>query len=318
LQRVLTTVTLLGLLVATAAAFAITEHLKLVKSDILGVQISNGVAHGKPTAKTVFSPVCNCLSSRAIVGIKLRNTGRVTVTIVDSHHDEVRTIRSDVLMRARHPEQFAWDGRTDTGAVAPDGVYHPWVHLPRHTYRFTNDITVDTKAPQVQARPPKKSTLFAGAGRTVAIGYTLSEKAHVLVYLEGRKIIKGHATQTTDRIKWTGRRNHRPLPAGTYVLSIGAEDLAGNVTPAAKRKTVTIVVSYIQLTPERITVRSGHRLTVHVETAAKRYTWRIGQRHGARHGKVLRLRAPTTPGTYRLVVAENRHTATAVVQVRRK
>jgi len=36
LQRVLTTVTLLGLLVATAAAFVITEHLKLTKSAHFG------------------------------------------------------------------------------------------------------------------------------------------------------------------------------------------------------------------------------------------------------------------------------------------
>jgi len=40
LQRVLTTVTLLGLLVATAAAFAITEHLKLIKSPVYGTLVS--------------------------------------------------------------------------------------------------------------------------------------------------------------------------------------------------------------------------------------------------------------------------------------
>ena len=57
---------------------------------------------------------------------------------------------------------------------------------------------------------------------------------------------------------------------------------------------------------------------VHVETAARRYTWRLGKRHGSRHGKVLRLRAPTTPGTYRLVVTEDGQSATAVVRVRAK
>ena len=59
----------------------------------------------------------------------------------------------------------------------------------------------------------------------------------------------------------------------------------------------------------------GSRFTVHVKTAAKRYTWRLGQRHGSQRGKVLRLRAPTTPGTYRLVVAENGQATTAVVRV---
>jgi hypothetical protein len=36
LQRLLTTATLVGLLVATAAAFAVTERLKLTKSPIFG------------------------------------------------------------------------------------------------------------------------------------------------------------------------------------------------------------------------------------------------------------------------------------------
>ena len=57
---------------------------------------------------------------------------------------------------------------------------------------------------------------------------------------------------------------------------------------------------------------------MHVETASKRYAWRLGHRHGERRGKRLRLRAPTTPGTYRLVVTENGHAATAVVRVRAK
>ena len=40
LQRLLTTATLVGLLVATAAAFAITERLKLTKSPIYGTRVS--------------------------------------------------------------------------------------------------------------------------------------------------------------------------------------------------------------------------------------------------------------------------------------
>ena len=304
MQRVLTSVTLLGLLVATAAAFAITEHLKLEKSPISVGQISR-----------VLSPICDCPTNKAIVRLKLRKTGRVTVVIADADHRKVATIASNRLVGAHSPQHFAWDGHTDAGGRAPDGVYYPWIVLPQHTYQLANKIVLDTKLPQVHSAASLKPVLRAGPGRTVAIRYAFGEPAHALVYLDGRRIIVGHQTRLQSKIKWNGRLDHRPVPAGTYVLSIGARDLAGNETPAGQRKSVTVVVRYVELTPRLITVGSGGRIKVHVETAARRYRWRLGQRHGERRRRVLRLRAPSTPGTYRLVVGEPGQTATAVVRV---
>jgi hypothetical protein len=304
LRRVVTTVTLLGLLVATSAAFAITEHLKLIKSPVFGTQVSK-----------VLSPVCNCSSAVARIRIRLRRPDRVTVTIVDSGGHEVATVASDVPLPAHRPDHFVWDGRTADGTLAPDGVYHPWVHLvhARRTFRFANNIVLDTKAPTVQSASVGRPLLFAGPGRTVAIRYAFGEPAHAVVYLGDRRIILGRRTQTHDKVKWTGSS----LPPGRYVLSVGAQDVAGNVTPASERKPVTVVVRYVLLTPRGLTVRSGRRFTVHVKTSARRYTWRLGSRHGNGRGRVLRLSAPSTPGTYRLVVAENGHATTAVVRVRK-
>jgi hypothetical protein len=311
LRRVLTTVTLLGLLVATSAAFAITEHLKLIKSPLSGI-----------TVDKVLSPVCACSTDRAEIGVRLRHPDRVTVTIVDASHRHVATVAYRVRVSAHRVHGFSWDGRTDTGVVAPDGVYHPWVELAhaRHKYRLLNRIVLDTKAPTVlsAATAKRKPVLFAAPGRTVAIRYRFSEPAHAVVYLGRRQIISGRHVQPRDKINWTGRREGLPLPAGTYVLSVGAQDLAGNETPAAERKDVTVVVRYIELVPRRITTRPGHRLTVRVETSASRYTWRLGRSHGGRRAKTLYLRAPTKPGKYHLVVAEHGHTATAVVRVRAK
>ena len=307
MRRVVTTVTLLGLLVATSAAFAITEHLKSIKSDVFGTEVSK-----------VLAPGCHCATDKAIVRIRLRHTEHVTVTIVDSAGNRVATIAPNVLVHARSPQHWPWDGQTDTGGRAPDGVYHPWVYLPHRTFRLANDILLDTKAPQVVSASVARPLLFAGRGRTVAIRYAFAEPAHAVVYLGGRRTIVGRRTRPHDKVKWTGALAGRPLRPGRYVLSIGAQDVAGNVTPASERKHVTVVVRYVQLTPKRLTVRSGRRLTVHVKTSARRYTWRLGHRHGERRGKVLRLRAPTTPGTYRLVVAENGHATTAVVRVRAK
>jgi len=307
LRRVVTTVTLLGLLVATSAAFAITEHLKLIKSDVFGTEVSK-----------VLAPGCHCATSKAIVQIRLRHTGHVTVTIVDSAGHRVATIASNVVVHARSPQHWPWDGKTDGGGRAPDGVYHPWVQLPHRTFRFANNIVLDTKAPKVLSASVARPLLFAGPGRTVAIRYAFGEPAHAVVYLGGRRIILGRRTRQHDKVKWTGALAGQSVRPGRYVLSVGAQDVAGNVTPASERKDVTVVVRYVQLTPGRLTVRSGRRLTVHVKTSARRYTWRLGHRHGNGRRKVLRLRAPSTPGTYRLVVAENGHATTAVVRVRAK
>jgi hypothetical protein len=308
LQRVLTTVTLLGLLVATAAAFAITEHLKQIKSPVFGTLVSK-----------VLSPVCDCSTNKAAIRIRLRHPGRVTVTVVDSADHRVATVAKGVSMAARRPMSFRWDGRTSAGAVASDGVYHPWVYLAnaRHTFRFTNRIVVDTKAPKVLTASGGKAVLFAGPGRSIAIHYDFGEQANPVVYLDSRQIIRGRATRERDKVKWSGALDGRSLPAGTYVLSIGARDVAGNETPAAQRKKVRVVLRYIEVTP-RVAVRPGKRFTVRVETAAPRYTWRLAHRHGSRRGHVLHLRAPTTPGTYRLVVAEHGNTDTALVRVRAK
>lgn len=309
MQRVLTTVTLLGLLVATAAAFAITEHLKLIRSPVFGTLVTK-----------VFSPVCNCSTDTAAIRIRLRHPDRVTVTIVDSGHHTVATVASDFHMEARHPHSFPWNGRTSTGALAPDGVYYPWVHLANddHWYRFTNRIVLDTTVPKVLSAIRAKPVLLAGPGRTIAVHYVFSEQANPVVYLGSQQIIRGRATRERDKVKWAGTLAGRPLPAGTYVLSLAARDAAGNETPAAGRRKVRVVLRYVEITPQRVVTRAGRGFRVGVRTAAPRYTWRLGHQHGSGRGRVLHLQAPSTPGIYRLVVSVHGAATTALVRVHGK
>jgi hypothetical protein len=306
LQRVLTTVTLLGLLVATAAAFAITEHLKLIKSPVYGTKVSK-----------LLSPTCRCADSTATIQISLRHRDTVTVTIVDSAHHLVRTIASDRAVTPHTPYPFVWNGRTDAGTLVPDGVYYPWLHLAnaRHTFEFTNRIVVDTQAPKVISATDHPRILFVGPTEKLAIRYVFSEPAHAVVYLGRHRIVTGRHTRPHGKVEWGAGLSGKALRAGKYVLTIGAVDLAGNETPAAQRKSVSVVVRYIVVAPHVIRVRASGRFTVHVRTNAPRYTWRLDGRRGAKHGKLLRLRAPSTRGTYRLYVTENGHAATALVKV---
>ena len=94
------------------------------------LQVSAGPprpGHRLPPA--LFSPVCNCPTSLARIGFRLRHPNTVTVTIVDKNHHTVATRAKDKLLGAHGPQHFVWDGRTDSGALAPDGVYYPSLHL---------------------------------------------------------------------------------------------------------------------------------------------------------------------------------------------
>jgi hypothetical protein len=309
LQRVLTTVTLLGLLVGTAAAFAITEHLKQIKSPIAGTQVSK-----------VLAPSCDCATSEATIQIRLRHKDRVTVTILDSSLHRVATVAKAEEVPRLKPFPFKWDGSTEAGTTAPDGVYRPEVHLigARHTFLLPNRIVLDTTAPKVLSASAGDGVLFPGSDRSLAIRYSFSEQANAVVYLGGKQIIRGRPTREHAKVKWAGKVDGRPVAAGTYFLSVGARDAAGNETPAADRKSVKVVIRFIDVAPSVLSVRPGARFTVRIETKAPRYTWRLGGRHGAKRTRVLRLHAPSNRGTYRLFVTEQGHTSIALVRVREK
>jgi hypothetical protein len=305
LQRILSTAVIVGLLAATAAAFAITERLKLTKSPITATKIVR--AYVSPRAHT-----------SAAVAIRFRRADLVTVTIEDSHRHAVDTL----AYRRRAPRGrrfFVWNGRTDAGTVAPDGTYRMEVHFANQhrTILIPNPILLESKLPAVldagvtpKAFSPDGDHQFDA----VEIHYKLSEDAHVLVSVDGQRIIRGRSHKSKDKVSWGGKVNLKLLPPGTYVLDVGAVDLAGNRATTVKHVSVTI--RYIALKAKRVVVGARGRLRIGVSTDAKRYRWKLGARSGSASGAVLKLRAPSSRGSYRLTVSEHGHDAVATVVVR--
>jgi len=82
LPKLLIVLVLLG---ASAAAFAVTERLKLERSPVTGTVIPN----------RVFSPVCECARDIAVISFVLRRPSTVTVDLLDAGGDSVRTLVSD-------------------------------------------------------------------------------------------------------------------------------------------------------------------------------------------------------------------------------
>jgi FlgD Ig-like domain len=311
LQRVLSTTALLGLLIATAAAFAITERLKLVKSPVYGTIVTK-----------TLSPVCGCQHDKATVSVRLRKGDTVTLTIRDRSGNVVDTL-ADGVYEARGRHTWTWDGTDELGARAADGVYRPEIHLAREhrTILLPNPIALDTRAPRVKSISVSRAAFSPDgdkAGDVVVLHYAFDSPAHVLVYLGSQRVLRGRSHKAEGHVVLGAAALGSPLPAGTYLLWVGGEDQAGNITPPAKRHPLILQVRYIALPPSPIVVhRAGTAFTVAVDTDAKHYWWKFAGRHGVASGPVLKLTAPKHAGTFGLAVGERTYTARASVVVGR-
>jgi FlgD Ig-like domain len=303
--RILSTVLVLGLLAGTAAAFALTEGLKLEKTPIYATEVDK-----------VFSPVCGCGTRRARIFFRLRKAERVRVTIEHDGHG-VRT-----LVHGRHrqgPFDVFWDGRDDSGHVEPDGSYRPVVRLERshRTIRLPNLIVIDTRPPVVEhvAVSPR---IFSpdGDGRAdrIDLRYRFDEHAHPVLFVDGKRRVVGRSSKESGSVDWFGRVRGRPVERGLHELSLAARDVAGNL---GKRKSAgEVLVRYVSLGRETIRVTAAGRLAVRVSTDAATVRWRLAGRTGTAPRGTIRLRAPLVPGRYTLFVAANGRATKAAVVVR--
>ncbi len=289
MPRLLSTLLVLGLLGGTAAAFAVTERLKLVPSPIVA-----------PKVTEAFSPVCDCPTDEARIRFGLRDADRLTVTIIDEDDDPVRTIADGESLPAG-PVEFVWDGRG-----SPEGVYRARVHLAdaRRTIDIPNELRLDTTPPTLTVQriwPTVFSPDGDGRADKVRAEYSVSERASVSLH-HGDDTPVVSPPRTTGKIEWYARG----LLPGVYVVSLSATDLAGNTADRLVGAT-EVRLRYVELSPRRIVVPVGVRFGVAVSTDAKRYRWRLGERTGSSGGRTLALLAPVRPGRYTLTVSYDGH-----------
>lgn len=295
-----------ALLVATGAAFAYTEHLKLTPSPIVRTSVTN----------KVFSPVCDCPTDTAIVAFALRKADRLDVDIVTGGRS-VRGLVRDRPSRGRL--EILWDGRDDTGAVVPEGTYRLRVRLirQRRTITLPNPIRVDVTAPTIDAFSvaPRTFSPDRDARReTVVARYRVSEPAQVALYVDGAREVLKSGRKTEGQIRWFGLVGGEPAARGIYRLQLGATDIAGN--PSVRSRAIPVVVRYVALGRNRIDVVAGRTFAVLVVSDATTVRWRFAGRSGRTRTGSLRLRAPDQPGRYALVVSTNGHSDRAIVRVR--
>jgi FlgD Ig-like domain len=300
--RVLPIVVVLALLGCTAAAFAVTEGLKLEHSPISNTHVGKIVAPDSLGNKTVG------------VGFRLRKPDRVTVELVNSSGDVVRT-----LVRSRKEPsgnlQFTWNGRGDNGEVLADGTYRPRVHLAdaHKTIVLPNPIRMDATPPFIRlvSVTPRVFSPDGDLSRDyVRIRYQTSERARAQLYVDGEPRTLVHDFLRAGKIDWP--RGSLRLRPGRHLIRLRALDLATNLGPPSRA--LPVFVRYIDLRPHALRVKTGRRFGFRVLTDAKDYAVHLGSLHTRRSGRLLILRAPA-PGRYVLRVAEHGHVAKAIVTV---
>jgi len=296
----------LVLLAATAAAFAVTERLKLERSPITGTRVDR-----------VFSPVCECARDLAVISFVLRKPSEVTVDVIDAEGERVRT-----LVRGRDESagrvSYTWDGRDEMDRVVAEGRYRPRVQIREHgrTIVLPNPIRVDTTPPRIRiarVRPRVFSPDGDGRSDRVTVRYEVDENARAMLLVDGTRRVLGRFREHRGRLAWFGRVNGRPVRPGIYELRLRALDRAGNRSHRTRASAVR--VRYVELARERVEVVAGRRFGIRVSTDATSYRWLFAGERGIGRARVLVLRAPDTPGTYAVYVRVGRRADRAEVVV---
>jgi hypothetical protein len=297
---VLTLVLVLGLLGGAAAAFAITEQLKLEKTPITSPEITKW--YSWRSGRT------------ALVQFRLRQPDRITVDIVQGG-----TVVANLATDAPHAKGVVWlhwDGRDRNGQHVPQGTYRARVFIEGadRTIVIPNSIRVALVPPKIRlssVRPLVISPDHDGRAEYTQVRFHVNEPARIALVVDGHPAGPGRWEHGSGKLNWFGKLHGQVLGVGMHTLVLRAVDRAGNVA----RRRARVRIRYVSL-PKVVHVGAGRPFHVRAGTDAKRVTWRLAGRTHRAAPPTLLLRAPRQPGRYTLYVTANGHSTAAAVVVR--
>jgi hypothetical protein len=313
---------------ATFAAFFVAQRLKSSPP----VAKIRAISHQ-------FSPNGDHLRDKARIRIRVRRDDDVTISIVDAAGAEVKRLVAGMPAQRDRRVRVVWDGTTDAGARARDGIYRVRVSLRRAGRAATLEpgLRLDTVAP----RP----TLFAGgpdgtrwitgpvAGPVPFHVRVVSPRFRTLMRVlrtdQGapREVAAFSLAPRVRDGTWDGTVAGAPAPPGTYLLVAAVRDRAHNVgtsaplppAPGEVRGQPGVSVRALLAQPPADPVRAGGPVEFAVDSRGRPYRWairRLGEARPRSKGKrksggALSLRAPKGPsGVYLLDLFAGKDTTT--------
>jgi hypothetical protein len=301
-------VVFLALVAATFGAFFVAQRLK---GSPPVVQL-----HGQRW----LSPNGDGRKDRARIVLRARESDVLTADLIDEAGNPVRRLVTERPIRPSQPIRVTWNGRTDQGGIAPDGVYRIRATLLDQGRSVVNPrlITLDTEPPRprveairpgqvVGPQAPEMSILVSGISQRSATRFRVIRTDMAAPQL----VAKGSRAPGLRRWKWDGRSGGRPVPPGVYVVQIRVRDRAGNVGSNPERVPFDagdspgpagITVRSLAAQPPLRPVTAGAKADFFVDSRGRPYRWavrKVGGKRPVRRGKVaagakgpLRLRAP--------------------------
>lgn len=121
---------------ATFGAFGVTQWLKHTPTPVQQLEIS-------PAAMT---PGATGEAGVERIAFHLEHTDRVTVQVIDSQGDTVRTVARDLPLERYRRAELSWKGLEANRRPAPAGTYRLAFDLERGHERVLSPVTFEVRA----------------------------------------------------------------------------------------------------------------------------------------------------------------------------
>jgi hypothetical protein len=283
-----------GLLVAaTFSAFFVAHELKSRPPVIEIKRLSER-----------FSPNGDGRRDVNRVSLVVREDDEVTIGIVDDDGDLVRRLADNVAAARYRPVRVEWDGRTDSGRRAPDGIYRLRVGLRRQgrSVVVQRAITLDTTPPRPLVRlVDEEQSIISPRGGPIPVRVrgTGRRAPRLGVWRTDvqppRRVARLRGTRS-GRAQWDPTPDGGAATPGVYLIEASVRDSAGNLgssapdlpaLPGEVRGRPGVTIRALAAQPPLIPQPAREPVKVLVDSRQRPYRWstrRLGRSRPGREG----------------------------------